>query len=127
MALLKPVKSYEKSLLEVGRLVDGLGKPIDEKIRPLVAALRMYGIRTTGSCQGHSKRGLKYPWVNIDIRDAKGATRLVAAVRVKKGPWVFEARPTELRLVPRSTRGKKLSELQKEAAYLAWRLQGFAL
>lgn len=45
---------------------DKLGKGIDEKIKPIVVALRASGFSTTGSCEGHSDRGYPWPWVDVE-------------------------------------------------------------
>jgi len=53
---------------EVTRLVDGLGKRIDPKIRRIVVALRVHGFSTSASCQGHPDRALPHPWVDVSAR-----------------------------------------------------------
>ena len=38
--------------------------PLDERIEPLIRALTLQGVITTGSCEGHIEPGRwKYPWV----------------------------------------------------------------
>ena len=115
---LKHVMSYTASVQQCKRLADGLGKGLDPKILPLVAALRMFGIRTSGSCQGHKDWGLPYPWVDIDHRDSELASGLICRAdagrrvwlnikgRKKKWlepTWVFRPFPFALRLVPNDT------------------------
>ncbi|BCX15756.1 MAG: hypothetical protein KatS3mg097_648 [Candidatus Parcubacteria bacterium] len=56
---------WEEERNEVNKIVDRLGNPIDEGIKETVIALRIFGLETTGSCEGHLERGLPYPWVDI--------------------------------------------------------------
>ncbi|MBN2094631.1 MAG: hypothetical protein JW727_01150 [Candidatus Aenigmarchaeota archaeon] len=44
---------------------DRLGMEVDEGIMPLVGALWKSGYSTQASCEGHSDRGRKYPWVDV--------------------------------------------------------------
>ena len=39
--------------------------PIDEGIKKSVIALRLWNFPTDGSCEGHLKRALPYPWIDI--------------------------------------------------------------
>lgn len=39
--------------MDLDRVVDGLGMPMDEEIKPLVAALNIKGYKTSASCGGH--------------------------------------------------------------------------
>jgi hypothetical protein len=57
--------TYDESLAEVDKLVDGLGMHVDKAIRSVVTALRMHDLQTTSSCEGHLDRGLPYPWVGL--------------------------------------------------------------
>ncbi len=47
-------------------LVDKLGCPIDPKILDVVAALRMHGIHTISSCEGHADRPTGGPYVMFE-------------------------------------------------------------
>lgn len=47
-------------------VTDRLGKPIDPGIFDTVVALNMLQIQTSQSCEGHSNRGLAYPWVDVE-------------------------------------------------------------
>lgn len=49
----------------VDTITDGLGLPIDAGIKKTVAALQLCGFPTTASCEGHMKRALPFPWVDI--------------------------------------------------------------
>ncbi len=55
--------------LEVDKTADALGKPIDNGIKETVVFLNALGITTTGSCEGHMKNGLPWPWVDIEDPD----------------------------------------------------------
>ncbi|MGH7799935.1 MAG: hypothetical protein ACREOW_04800 [Thermodesulfobacteriota bacterium] len=57
--------AWEKHKSEVERMTDRLGKEIDEGIKETVIALRAIGFPTSQSCEGHTVRGLPYPWVDI--------------------------------------------------------------
>ena len=52
---------------EVDELADSLGMPVDEGIKPLVVALRVWHFPTDGSCEGHlpPRESLQYPWGDI--------------------------------------------------------------
>ena len=56
----------------VDTLTDVLGMPVDQGIREIVAALRLAGFSTTGSCEGHLNRALQYPWVDICASEPDG-------------------------------------------------------
>ncbi len=65
---MKTLKDIKK---EVDLLTDGLNKPVDKGIKPIVIALRYLGFNTTGSCEGHMNWGYPYPWVDIDSGDKR--------------------------------------------------------
>lgn len=125
MALPEPVKTYENALKEVDELCDRLCMPIDEKIKPLVAALRMYGITTTQSCQGHSRRGIRWPWIQVAMESVPAASKLVCAANARGNQWVFEPRPVHMRLRPSDTT-QTLERMQKQAKWLAKRIRDLA-
>lgn len=56
---------YEDVAREVESLKDDLGLPIDDGIKKIVIALRLWGFPTDASCEGHLSDGLPYPWVEI--------------------------------------------------------------
>lgn len=51
---------------QTSHLVDKLGCPIDPKIQGIVAALRMHGIHTISSCEGHADRPTGGPYVMFE-------------------------------------------------------------
>lgn len=57
--------TIKEALAKVDAITDALGKPIDENVRQIVAALHLHGIPTTGSCEGHVDWGEPYPWIDI--------------------------------------------------------------
>ncbi len=59
-------KEWEKRLMELENVVDGLGHPIEEGIKEGVVALNMLGFSTSGSCEGHDDWGLPTPWVQME-------------------------------------------------------------
>jgi hypothetical protein len=63
--------TYDSVAREVDSITDGLGLPIDEGIKKIVIALRLWGFMTSGSCQGHTGRGTPYPWVEIYAPDQR--------------------------------------------------------
>jgi hypothetical protein len=58
-------QSYEEVSQEVNELADGLGWPVDEKVKNIVVALRLQGFSTEASCEGHMEKGLQYPWIQF--------------------------------------------------------------
>ena len=50
----------------VDRLVDGRGHPIDEGIKESVVGLRILGLKTSGSCEGHPDWGMQTPWIDFE-------------------------------------------------------------
>lgn len=46
-------------------VTDRLGMPIDDGILETVVALNALGVLTSASCEGHTKHGLPYPWIDI--------------------------------------------------------------
>ena len=63
MALIN--QELRKIAIDVDQLADGLGKDIDQKIKPIVIALRAHHFMTHASCEGHLNWGLPYPWVEM--------------------------------------------------------------
>lgn len=62
---MKPHSQWSEALVATSRITDKLGKHVDAGIVSLVAALRMLGFPTSGSCEGHIDRGRGYPFVDI--------------------------------------------------------------
>jgi len=125
MPLPEPVKTYEQALKEVDELCDRLSMPIDEKIKPLVAAFRMFGVTTTMSCQGHGGHGLRYPWIDVDMGSIPVASQLVCAANSARHWWVFEPYPTKMRLRPGNI-SVKLSRMHHQADIFARRIRALA-
>lgn len=48
---------------------DKLGLGIDAGVEHPVAAMRVLGVRTTQSCEGHEDHGLPYPWIDVEPED----------------------------------------------------------
>lgn len=61
----------KRQLVKVDSIRDGLGKPIDENIKFLVAALRACGFTTTNSCGGHIERRTGGPYVSIESYETR--------------------------------------------------------
>lgn len=71
--------SYEPITDEdIGGTEDALGLGVDRRIRRPVVAVNRY-VPTTQSCEGHMKRGVCYPWVEVDEErgNFKGLVRKV--------------------------------------------------
>ncbi|MGH7141309.1 MAG: hypothetical protein ACREGH_01580 [Minisyncoccia bacterium] len=129
---MKIEKTFEEAFAEVEKITDRLGEPVDDKIKNLVAALLMFGIRTTMSCEGHRDRAA-YPWVDVDPADAIRLNRMVA---IQNRPtlddggensnlWVVLPAGEYLWLVPWNV-DRPLEELQRGAEAFAERLRQFA-
>jgi len=88
-------------------------KNLEEGVKELVIGLRMWGIYTVESCEGHLSEGSSrkpYPWVSIALSDLIRATHLLYAYSdycylnniPKKVTWVIEpsispiVRPAEI-------------------------------
>lgn len=69
-----------KELEQVGTIIDGLGLPIDEEIKVLVATLRVLGFVTTSSCAGHMDKGT--PYVEISSLVTQGFKRQSRVIEV---------------------------------------------
>src|SRR6266511_1734638 len=55
---------------DVLRMVDKLGRPLDDEIVDTVVALQMLGIHTTASCSGHIDRVTGGPYVVFSAPEA---------------------------------------------------------
>jgi len=78
---------------EVDRIVDGLGLGIDEGIKETVTALRVYGLNTQQSCEGHmrgeGRRIASLPWITICVPEPKGWEKAKdKIIKQKKGEIV---------------------------------------
>ncbi len=56
---------------QVDTITDGLGMPIDPKIKPLVIALNALDFPTNMSCEGHLHRGQPTPWISFECLTQK--------------------------------------------------------
>jgi len=63
--------AWEEKLADVDKIVDRLGKGVDEKIKESVAAFLVHEFTTNDSCEGHiveegeEQHGLPYPWIEV--------------------------------------------------------------
>jgi hypothetical protein len=73
--------TWQRKLLEVERITDGLGKRIDEGIKETVVGLILNGFPTTGSCEGHFDRAPAHPWVDIEAPRPEGWNEIEVEVR----------------------------------------------
>jgi hypothetical protein len=62
---------WDEMAREVDTWTDGLGMPIDEKIRDTIIVLNLLGLKTQQSCEGHLDHGRFYPWISFDMEDAE--------------------------------------------------------
>ncbi len=63
---------WQKTELEVEKIVDSLGHKIDKNIKETVVALKVYGFPTRASCEGHLDWGEPFPWVGIRTPEPEG-------------------------------------------------------
>ncbi len=125
----RPVCSYEEALAQVKTITDGLGHPVDEKIQSLVAALRMWGVSTTGSCAGHSEYVFSFPWIDVEYNDLAAVCHLIGSQNrptrddgtANKNIWVIQP-SCEARIVPWDI-SKPLEHLQQGAEDFSQRLR----
>ncbi len=78
---------------DIDSVVDGLGKGIDERIKPLVQALWDIGYDTCASCEGHVDWGRGYPWVDLWEPDLAGILALrevLSEYNESHIPWTLE-------------------------------------
>lgn len=102
---------------EVDLLADKLGRPIDEKIKPLVIGLKYHGIKTTASCQGHTDRGYPFPWVKVGA--LRPANTLLTAAQLlgglgKANTWILKPEHGKYLLIP-GDKKLPLEKLQEQA------------
>jgi len=62
---------WDEMAREVDTWTDGLGMPIDEKIKDTIIVLNLLGLKTQQSCEGHLDHGRLYPWISFEIEDAE--------------------------------------------------------
>lgn len=126
-------RNIEEVRREVEETKDRLGKPVDQKIKELVIGLRVWGIYTEGSCEGHTDRRMPFPWVDVPYEQAEEAAKLVAwqnrPVLMNGEPndnfWVIKP-GSALRIIPENLTGAPLERLQEQAREFGQFLQSMA-
>ena len=58
-------KKWRQVRSKVNRIIDGLGKKTDRKIRGAITALQVLGFNTNASCSGHLTHGVAAPWIDM--------------------------------------------------------------
>ena len=123
---MQPVCTFAESLAGVDSLVDTkISLGVEAKIRNLVAALRMFGVRTIQSCEGHE--GVRDPYVQIVLEDAVLAIALLTHFnrhdrqdRGKHYYWVLSPMPFGCTLEPHAVYPHRpLADLQAETEEFA--------
>jgi hypothetical protein len=69
--------AWHQAFEEYSHIADSLGRPIDAGILETVIVLNLFGIETTGSCEGHLEREQTNPWIDIEARSAQEETKHV--------------------------------------------------
>lgn len=77
---------------------DLLGLGIDAGVERPVAALRMFSIRTSQSCEGHADRALPFPWIDVVLEDYPRLERLLADNPLPG--FAIHVGPSDVRLMP---------------------------
>ena len=101
---------------DIDTVVDGLGKGIDELIKPLVQALWDICYDTCGSCEGHVDWGRGYPWVDLWEPNLAGILALREALSEYNEshiPWILEGGAWDCE------RQRAAIELYPETGYMA--------
>lgn len=65
----KKLKRVKKITQDLAIVEDRLGKKIDPLIFKTVIWLNVFGINTEGSCAGHKRWGLPWPWIEIGAKN----------------------------------------------------------
>lgn len=62
---------WAQKAVEVDKITDLLGRPIDPGIKDAVVAANLLGIGTSGSCEGHNnpEEGNAYPYLDVESDD----------------------------------------------------------
>jgi len=131
---LRPICDFAQARREVESLRDG-DLPVDERIKNLVAALRMFGVQTFQSCEGHPprKRGSRRPFVQTELAGLDLVARLVTHQNRLDRPgsilhnnqWVIHPTVHCLTIEPREL-GRPLKVLQDGAEDFALTLRKLA-
>jgi hypothetical protein len=123
----KVIRTFEDSLEDVETL---LGKnqeiPVEPKIKNLVAALRMFGVETLMSCEGHTEGVLNCPYVQVAPISAALLLEFVAYfnchTRSDRGDhryWILGPMPFATTCEPEQSLYRPLDEMQAEAEEFA--------
>ena len=121
----RTVHPYEEISQEINELADTFGMPMDSEIKELVIALRMNGVDTKLSCEGHADQCPPYPWIAFPSAEVITVGNLLCRANANNG-WVLQVQQGHddlYRLVPWDT-SRPLIELQEAAAKLARDIQG---
>lgn len=73
--------AWEAKRREIDQLTDALSLGIDEGIKETVVAFNMFGLNTSGSCEGHLEHGLITPYVDVEAPN-KPETEYVGEMEV---------------------------------------------
>ena len=63
--MVRKKRRWLQTEMKVNSITDRLDLGIDNRIRESIVALQVLGFVTTASCEGHVKRGLAAPWINV--------------------------------------------------------------
>lgn len=59
--------AWESTTADIEKITDKLGKKIDAGIKDTIVGLKLCGIHTTGSCEGHAdNRGTGAPYIDVE-------------------------------------------------------------
>lgn len=119
---MQPICTFEEALAEIETLNDTIMDiGVEEKIKNLVAALRMFGVKTIQSCEGHNRP----PYVEAELESMGVATKLLIhfnrhdrADRGKHLYWVILPMPHGFTFEPKNPL-RPLTALQAEAEEFA--------
>jgi len=114
----------KQNLEKVRKLVE-TDSEIDPKIKDLVMGLRVWGIETMRSCQGHENARL-FPWVTIDFKDIRDAFRILCEWNYRLEPrkpiiWVID--PMGEPMIRPLADNHTLEKIQEDAIKLGTFLQ----
>ena len=115
--LIEKQKRLEDARFEVERIVDALGKPIDEGIKEGVAVFRASDINTTGSCEGHDDHGTGGPYIDVESKELDALQKKMDALPVLEDPEAEDPQREAIKhemLVKNLEERKKLAELLEE-------------
>jgi hypothetical protein len=76
-------RRWDEIAARLERVVDGIGKPIDQGIKEGVLGLNALGINTTGSCEGHPDWGTYAPYIDIEGEGVEDLDRQLRALEDK--------------------------------------------